>query len=77
VISTVTSTTVTTIAAIGSGVLGASAVILLITLLSTKELSSAADGKRYKILTRVLTVGIAPLLSVFLVILIMKVIEVF
>ena len=75
-ISTVTSTTVTTIAAIGSGVLGVAAVILLIILLSTKELSSAADKRRYKILSRVLTVGIAPLLLVFSVILVMKALDV-
>lgn len=76
-ISTVISITITTITAIGSGVLGVAAVILLIILLSTKELSSAADKRRYKILSKVLTVGIAPLLLVFSVILVMKVLAVF
>ncbi len=76
-ISIVISTTIITITAIGSGVLGVAAVILLIILLSTKELSSAADKRRYKILSKVLTVGIAPLLLVFSVILVMKVLAVF
>ncbi|GAI22813.1 unnamed protein product, partial [marine sediment metagenome] len=39
--------------------------------------SSAADKRRYKILSKVLTVGIAPLLLVFSVILVMKVLAVF
>lgn len=75
-ISTVTFTTISKITAIGSEALGRFAIILLIILLSTKELTGDSDKGFYKILNKVLTVGIAPLLIVFVITLVTKILEV-
>lgn len=55
---------------------GAVAVILLIAFLATKELAGASVGRRFQMLGHRLNVGIAPLLMVFGMIVVMKVIEV-
>jgi len=76
-ISTVTFTTISKITAIGSEALGRFAIILLIILLSTKELTSNSDKGFYKTLNEVLTVSIAPLILIFLIIFVTKIFEVF
>jgi len=83
-ISTVTITTVTTIASIAGMVgLGVLAVVFLIILLTTKELVSSAEdpGKKrknllLKALSRFLNVAIIPLIIVFALIVVSKVIQV-
>jgi len=70
-ITTVTTTTVTLAVALGS--LGT---IFLIGLLITKELTSAVEKSPFKIFEKFLDIGISPLLVVFSVIVITKVLEV-
>jgi hypothetical protein len=77
-ITTVTSiTSITSIAALG---IGASvtifAVLLLIGLLTTKELVGASDGSRQKLVSRCLNISIIPLVVSFAVIVALKVVEI-
>ncbi len=76
VTSAVTTTTTTTASVASMATLGAVAVILLIAFLATKELAGASVGRRFQMLGNRLSVGIAPLLMVFGMIVVMKVIEV-
>ena len=73
---TITTTTVTTASIAMVAVLGIAAVVTLIALLVTKELATATDGPRFKMLGRHLNVGIIPLLMVFSMIVVTKVVEV-
>jgi len=76
-VSTVTVTTVTTIAAMGfAASLSVFGVILLIGFLTSKELLSASNGVRKKLLARSLNIGIIPLLISFVVIVGLKVVEI-
>jgi len=76
-ISTVTTTTVTTVTMVSlAGALGLLAVVFLISLLTTKELVSASEGRKFKLFERLLDIGISPLLVVFALIVITKVWEV-
>ena len=76
-ISTVTTTTVTTIATFATGgSLAVVGILLLLTLLVQKELSSASEGRFALALNRVLTVGIVPLAVAFVFIVGVKVFEV-
>jgi preprotein translocase subunit SecD len=74
VVSTVTTTTVATAAQ--AGVLALVAVLTLLTLLIQKELTVAAEGPFARIFGKVLNVGILPLLMAFVLIAVVKVIEV-
>jgi hypothetical protein len=79
VISTVTTTTTTTVTTASIAIvaaLGIAAVITLIGFLVMRELATASDGPRFKMLGRHLSVGIVPLLMVFGMIAAMKVMEV-
>lgn len=76
-ISTVTVTTVTTIMAIGlAASLTVFSVILVIALLTSKELLSASSGARQKFLARSFNISIIPLLLAFAVIVAVKVMEI-
>jgi hypothetical protein len=76
-ISTVTTTTVTTIAAFATGgALAIVGILLLLTMLVQKELTSSAEGRFALALNRVLTVGIVPLVVAFVFIAGVKVFEV-
>ena len=75
--TTVTTTTVTTVTALGlTGALGIMATLVLITFLVCKELASASAGERAIRWSRVLNVGIVPLLVAFAVIVAGKVAQV-
>jgi hypothetical protein len=75
-ISTVTTTTVTTIAMFATGgALAVVGILLLLTMLVQKELSSAAESRFAQALNRVLTVGIVPLVVAFVFIVGVKVVE--
>ena len=80
-ISTVITSTITTIttvtAIVGFGLaLGVVAVVVLIGLLSAKELSSASGNSTHRLLARSLDVGIVPLAIAFAVIVAVKVVEI-
>jgi hypothetical protein len=75
-ISTVT-TTVTTIAMLSMGAtLGALASAVLILMLALKEVASADSRRSLQFLARSLSVGIAPLLLAFALIVLFKALEV-
>jgi hypothetical protein len=75
-ISTVT-TTVTTIAMLSMGAtLGALASIVLILMLALKEVASADSRRGLQLLAKSLSVGIAPLLASFALIVLFKILEV-
>jgi len=85
-ISTVTVSTITTVTSITSissiAMLGVGAsisvftVLLLIGMLTTKELVGAADGGRAKLISRCLNISIIPLVVSFAVIVALKVLEI-
>ncbi len=76
-VSTVTVTTVTTIAAMGAiAALSIFGVVLLICLLTSKELLMASSGARRKFLGRTLNISIIPLVISFAVIVALKVAEI-
>jgi hypothetical protein len=76
-ISTVTTTTVTTVAAFATGgALAVVGVLLLLTLLVQKELSSASESRFALALNRVLNVAIVPLLLAFVFIVGVKIFQV-
>ena len=63
-ISTVTTTTVTTVAAFATGgALAVVGILMLLTMLVQKELSSASESRFATALHRILTVGIVQRLS--------------
>ncbi len=76
-VSTVTVTTVTTIAAMGLvASLSVFAVLMLIFFLTSKELLMASNGERKKFIGRTLNISIVPLLLAFTVIVALKVAEI-
>lgn len=72
----ISSVTTTVVAVAFGAALGAMAVILLISLLTSKELLSSDSRHRLRELGRRLDVAIWPLLMVFLVIVVMKILEI-
>jgi hypothetical protein len=76
-ISTVTTTTVTTVAAFATGgALAVVGVLMLLTMLVQKELSSASESRFAMTLNRVLNIAIVPLLLAFVFIVGVKIFEV-
>ena len=76
-VSTITVSTITTIAATSLSVgIGIFATLLLIGFLTGRELLGASSGSRQKLLARSLSVGIVPLLIGFVVIVCLKVVEI-
>ena len=77
-ISTVTTSTVTTVTTmIGVGLgLGLVAVIALVAFLCTKELASTCENGSRRFLARSLDVAIVPLVIAFVMIVVMKVVEI-
>ena len=77
-ITTVTSvTSITSIAAMGIGAgITIFAVMLLIGLLTAKELVGASDGSRQRLISRCLNISIIPLVVSFAVIVALKVFEI-
>jgi hypothetical protein len=76
-VSTTTVTTVTTIAAMGlTAAISMAAAVILVLFLSTKELASAGKSAVSMHVTRFLGIGIVPLLVVFAVTMVVKIIEV-
>ncbi len=77
-ITTVTTvTTVTTIAALGlTGVISIAAVALLMLFLTTKELAGASSRGFSLRIAKFVGVGILPLVMVFAVVVVMKIVEV-
>jgi hypothetical protein len=76
-VSTVTVSTITTIAALSVGVgVGIVLTLLLIGFLTAKELLGASSGNRQKLLARSLIISIIPLLMGFAVIVGLKIAEI-
>ena len=77
-ITTVTSiTSITSIAMLGVGAgISVFAVLLLISMLTIKELAGAAEGGRAKLVSRCLNISIIPLVVSFAVIVALKVLEI-
>lgn len=77
-VSTITTvTSITSIAAMGLGAsISVFAVLLLIGMLTTKELAGASDGSRAKLISRCLNISIIPLVVSFVVIVGLKVWEI-
>jgi hypothetical protein len=73
-VSTVTTSTVTTVAFAGS--LAVIGILILLALLIQKEMVTSASGSRFTKLGRALNIGILPLLIAFVLIVIAKVAEV-
>jgi len=75
-ISTVTTvTTVTTMLGFGMA-LGLVAVIALIVFLGVRELATASEGGRQRLLAKSLEIGIVPLIIAFAMIVAMEIVEV-
>ena len=73
-ISTVTTSTVTTLANISlAGTLGLIAIIFLLSLLLQKEISSTGVGKKMERWSKALNVAIPPLLIVFVSIVVVRI----
>ena len=73
-ISTITTSTVSIVSLAGSfAIIG---ILVLLALLIQKELTSAAEGKSWLRLGKVLNIGIAPLLIAFVLVVVSKVAEV-
>jgi uncharacterized paraquat-inducible protein A len=76
-ISTVTTSTVSSITSVALiGTLGAIGVVVLFTLLIQKELLSASSDTRMLRLQRTLNIAIWPLIAVFVLIVIAKIVEI-
>ena len=77
-VSTITTvTSITSIAALGIGAsISILAVLLLIGMLTTKELVGASDGSRQRLIGRCLNISIIPLVISFAVIVALKVMEI-
>ena len=73
-ISTVTTSTVSTVTIAGSLVI--IGILVLLALLVQKELASASDGPRAARLSKLVNIGIAPLLIAFVLVIISKVTQV-
>jgi hypothetical protein len=74
VISTVTTSTVTTVALAGSfAVIG---ILVLLSMLIQKEVAGSAEGGRLQKFGQILNIGIVPLLIAFVLIVITKVVAV-
>ena len=76
VISTVTTTTVTTVTAAVFGGLSFLAIILLLGMFVSKEVVSSSEESRWQALSKGLNLAIIPLLLGFLLIAVVKIIEV-
>ena len=75
-ISTVTTvTTVTTMIGFGMA-LGLVAVIALIVFLGVRELATASEGGRQRLLAKSLEIGIVPLIIAFVMIVAMEIVEI-
>ena len=76
-ISTVTTSTVSTVTTVAlAGSLALIAIVVLLILLVQKELASAGSDQRLERLSKVLNIGIVPLLIAFVLIAASKVMEV-
>lgn len=76
-VTTTTVTTVTTVAVSGlTGVISIAVVVLLMLFLTTKELTGASGSGFSLRIARFLSVGILPLVMVFAVIVVIKIVEV-
>ena len=76
-VSTTTVTTITTIAAMGlTAAISMAAAVILVLFLGTKELASAGSSDFSLRVARFLGIGIVPLILVFAVIMVVKIIEV-
>ena len=76
-ISTVTTSTVSTVTTAAlAGSVALIGILLLLILLAQKELSSAATGKRFKELSKVLNIGIVPLLIAFTLVVVTRIADV-
>jgi len=76
-VSTTTVTTVTTIAAMGlTAAISMAAAVILVLFLSTKELAGAGSSGFSLRVSRFFSIGIAPLIIVFAVTMVVKIIEV-
>ena len=76
-ISTVTTVTTTTVVTIGIGaILGVLSTLLLIFLLAVKNVVVVGKGRIARALSRTLDVGIAPLLIAFLLMVVLRILEV-
>lgn len=76
-LTTITTTTTTTVVALTqAAIFGAIGVVTLIALLISKELLSSTENEKAKFLGRVTGVAIYPLLFTFLMIVVVKVLEV-
>ncbi|MBN1933721.1 MAG: hypothetical protein JW934_03600 [Anaerolineae bacterium] len=75
VISTVTTTTISIVTTLSlAGSLAIVAILTLLALLIHKELTTASHKRTARILSRVLNIGIVPLLAVFTFIVVVKVV---
>ena len=75
-ITSVTTTTVSTVTTLAfAGSLALVSILTLLALLVQKELTSASTSRPARVLSRVLTIGIVPLLVVFVSIVAVKVVE--
>lgn len=76
-ISTVTTSTVSTITTAAlAGSVALIGILVLLVLLVQKELASAASGTRLQTLTRVLNIGIVPLLIAFCLVVVSRIAEI-
>ena len=75
-ISTVTTTTVTTVTAAVFGGLSLLAIVLLLGMFISKEVVNASEESRWRSLSKGLNLAIIPLLLGFLLIAVVKIIEV-
>ncbi len=73
---TTTTTTTTVVVASQTAVFGAIGVVILIALLIAKELLSASENEKAMLLGRITGIAINPLLFSFLIIVVIKVVEV-
>lgn len=74
-ISTVTSTTITTVTAAVFGGFGLLAVLMLLGMLISKEVVGASEEPRWQALGKALNIAVIPLLLGFLLIAVVKIIE--
>ena len=73
-VSTITTSTITTVAIAGS--LAIIGILILLALLIQKEIVTSASGNRYSKLGQALNIGIIPLLIAFVLLVIVKVSDV-
>jgi len=76
-ISTVTTSTVSTVTTAAlAGSVALIAILVLLILLVQKELSSSAKGERFKNLSKVLNIGIIPLMIAFVLIVVTRIADI-